>query len=125
MMEIPGLKDVQNDGKIVQSRRVTASDNWKYSFTLPQYINGKLAEYSILEDGVPYYSLVKRNGYDLVNEFKDYSYPGDPDPAGPLTPPKTGDTNSLILWASLMAASAALLTVTLIWGKKSKENQAA
>ncbi|MEK1367045.1 Cna B-type domain-containing protein, partial [Limosilactobacillus fermentum] len=39
------------NGKVVQSKTVKASDNWKYSFTnLPEFENGKKITYTVTED---------------------------------------------------------------------------
>jgi uncharacterized protein YxeA len=109
---------IMRGSETVASKRVTAADNWSYSFTLPKYApDGSEAKYTITEDPVPYYSLAGQSGYNLLNEFKGLNYPGDP--------PKTGDDSDLVLWASMMGASAVLFAITLVWGWKSKKKQAA
>ncbi|MGY3704854.1 hypothetical protein BW731_00870 [Vagococcus martis] len=45
------------NGEVVDSKTVTAKDNWKYEFTnLPKYEAGKLINYTVTEDSVPEYS---------------------------------------------------------------------
>ena len=57
------------NGKVVQSKTVTASDNWKYSFTnLPEFENGKKISYTVTEDQVKDYSTTV-NGYNLTNSY--------------------------------------------------------
>ena len=57
------------DGKVVQSKTVTASDNWKYSFTnLPEFENGKKISYTVTEDQVKDYSTTV-DGYNLTNSY--------------------------------------------------------
>lgn len=57
------------NGKVVQSKTVKSSDNWKYSFTnLPEFENGKKISYTITEDQVKDYSTTV-NGYNLTNSY--------------------------------------------------------
>ena len=55
------------NGKVVQSKTVKASDNWKYSFTnLPEFENGKKISYTITEDAVAGYTSTV-DGYNVTN----------------------------------------------------------
>ena len=55
------------NGKVVQSKTVTASDNWKYSFTnLPEFENGKKISYTVTEDAVAGYTSTI-DGYNITN----------------------------------------------------------
>ncbi len=55
------------NGKEVQSRQVTASDDWAWSFhQLPKYENGTAIVYSVTEDAVADYSTAY-DGYDVTN----------------------------------------------------------
>ena len=57
------------NGKVVQSKTVKSSDNWKYSFTnLPEFENGKKISYTVTEDQVKDYSTTV-NGYNLTNSY--------------------------------------------------------
>ena len=57
------------NGKVVQSKTVKASDNWKYSFTnLPEFENGKKISYTVTEDQAKDYSTTV-NGYNLTNSY--------------------------------------------------------
>ncbi|MDU4239865.1 MAG: Cna B-type domain-containing protein, partial [Limosilactobacillus fermentum] len=57
------------NGKVVQSKTVTASDNWKYSFTnLPEFENGQKISYTVTEDQVKDYSTTV-DGYNLTNSY--------------------------------------------------------
>ncbi len=60
--------NVLADGEKVQSKQVTAADNWKWTFTnLPKYAeNGKEIKYTISEETVENYTTVI-NGYDITN----------------------------------------------------------
>ena len=58
------------DGKEIQHREVTASENWKWSFTdLPKYADGKEIAYTISEDPVDDYTTEVK-GYDVINTHK-------------------------------------------------------
>ena len=55
------------NGKVVQSKTVKASDNWKYSFTnLPEFENGKKITYTVTEDAVAGYTSTV-DGYNVTN----------------------------------------------------------
>ncbi|MFR9292604.1 MAG: Cna B-type domain-containing protein, partial [Peptococcus niger] len=55
------------NGHEVQSVKVTATDNWKWSFSnLPKYEDGKLIEYTISEDPVPGYTT-EIDGFNVKN----------------------------------------------------------
>ena len=55
------------NGKVVQSKTVKASDNWKYSFTnLPEFENGKKITYTVMEDAVAGYTSTI-DGYNITN----------------------------------------------------------
>ena len=55
------------NGKVVQSKTVKASDNWKYSFTnLPEFENGKKITYTVMEDAVAGYTSTV-DGYNVTN----------------------------------------------------------
>ena len=57
------------NGKVVQSKTVKASDNWKYSFTnLPEFENGQKITYTVTEDQVKDYSTTV-DGYNLTNSY--------------------------------------------------------
>ncbi|MCH4168458.1 MAG: Cna B-type domain-containing protein [Streptococcaceae bacterium] len=57
------------DGEQVDSKTVTASDNWKYSFeNLVKYKNGQEIVYTITENSVAGYSTTT-DGYDLTNSY--------------------------------------------------------
>ena len=58
------------DGKEIQHREVTASENWKWSFTnLPKYANGTEIVYTISEDPVDDYTTEVKD-YDVTNTHK-------------------------------------------------------
>ena len=55
------------NGKVVQSKTVTASDNWKYSFTnLPEFENGQKITYTVTENAVAGYTSAV-DGYNVTN----------------------------------------------------------
>ena len=55
------------NGKVVQSKTVKASDNWKYSFTnLPEFENDKKITYTVTEDAVAGYTSTV-DGYNVTN----------------------------------------------------------
>ena len=57
------------DGTEIDSKTVTAADDWKWSFTdLPVNKNGKAIAYTITEDGVSGYSTTV-NGYNVTNSY--------------------------------------------------------
>lgn len=75
------------DGTEVAHKTVTAQDGWAWSFDgLPKYENGKLVNYSVIEDPVQGYTS-EVSGYDVVNTL----IPSDPDnPPTPTDPEKPG-----------------------------------
>jgi|GEM_PF-1212358 len=100
---------VKNGNEAVAAKRVTASDNWQWSFVLPKYDdNGNIAVYTIVEENVPYYTLTGNDGYSLINKFVSFNYPGD------MVRPKTGDSRSLWLWIGLTAASGTTFVILFI-----------
>jgi len=108
---------VKNDNEVIISRRVTANDNWQWTFTLPEYdANGNVAIYTIEEDAVPNYTLVQNDGHNLKNKFKDFDYPGDS--------PKTGDASNIWMWTGLMAVSMTALVLLALISRKSKRSDA-
>ena len=55
------------DGEEIESKVVTADNDWNYSFTnLDMYKDGNLISYTITEDAVKNYSTTI-NGYDIIN----------------------------------------------------------
>lgn len=82
--------------KIIQTKTVSAADNWAYKFTnLPKYDeNGKKIVYHITEDKVSGYKT-EVSGYNLINHLTPTPEPIDPvtpvnptpiDPSSPVTP---------------------------------------
>ena len=89
----------------VAEKRIGGADNWAWSFPLPKYdLDGKLIVYTVEEENVPGYTLVKKEGYSLTNEYKGPNYPGD-------KPPVTGDDSNIGLWLFLLASSAVMLII--------------
>ena len=120
------------DGKLVQQRRVTEKEDWKYSFKVPKYNeDGDEILYEIDESDIENYSK-KVQGYDLINTYtgttldpdepgEDTSEPVTPDK--PDNPPKTGEEFELNAWIALMAFSfcgAVLMLLLLIAKPKDK-----
>ena len=58
------------NGKKVKETKVTADDNWKYSFTdLPKYEGGKEIEYTVTENPVGEYNFSSNGGYNIKNSY--------------------------------------------------------
>ncbi|MDT2658196.1 Cna B-type domain-containing protein, partial [Enterococcus hulanensis] len=58
------------DGKLAESKEVTAKSEWKYSFTdLPKFKNGKEIVYTITENAVENYKT-KIDGFDIENTYE-------------------------------------------------------
>ncbi len=58
---------VMNGDTVVETKTVTASDDWKWSFTnLPKVANGELINYTITEEAVDGYTATY-NGYNVTN----------------------------------------------------------
>lgn len=122
---------VKNGSKTVAQKKVTASDNWSWSISLPKYESDGLTtvNYTISEGNVPYYTA-KVNGYHITNTFKGYDYPGDHPGGSPGSSPggspgasgypKTGDENPVLSWIILMVVSALLLIILLAAGRRLK-----
>ncbi|MDR2976107.1 MAG: Cna B-type domain-containing protein [Streptococcaceae bacterium] len=57
------------DGKIIDSKEVSAADNWKYSFTdLPKFNQGQKILYTVKENQVADYSS-SYDGYNITNSY--------------------------------------------------------
>ncbi|MBQ9717335.1 MAG: Cna B-type domain-containing protein [Clostridia bacterium] len=57
------------NGTVVQSKKVTAADNWSWSFeNLPALRNGQMIMYSISEDAVDFYET-KVDGFNVINKY--------------------------------------------------------
>ncbi|KRM07045.1 collagen adhesin [Liquorilactobacillus ghanensis DSM 18630] len=57
------------NGKVIQTKTVTATDGWKYSFTgLPKYKDGKEIVYTVTENQVKNYTTAI-TGNNLVNSY--------------------------------------------------------
>ena len=103
---------------IVAQKKVTAAEDWRYTFQLPKYDQaGELIEYTVSEAPVEHYAA-SVEGYGITN-----TYTGSPEAPGPSTPaggsgdtPKTGDRGDLRFWfLILLAATAALWRVVFYW----------
>lgn len=60
------------NGKVIESKEVTAEDNWSYQFTklLKCDSNGNIYEYAITEDKVEGYETIIE-GFDIINSLTD------------------------------------------------------
>ena len=57
------------NGTVVDTKTVTADDNWSYSFTdLPKYDNGNEITYTVTEDAVADYTTTY-DGYNITNSY--------------------------------------------------------
>ena len=76
------------NGKVVQIKTVTASDNWKYSFTnLPEFENGQKITYTVTEDAVAGYTSTV-DGYNITNTHNPTTPKKPQVPNNPTTPKK-------------------------------------
>ena len=91
------------NGKGIQTKTITANDDWQYQFTdLPKYDNnGKKISYTITEDKVSGYETEIVN-YDLINHYTPHT-PINPDkpidpiiPITPITP--NNPVNPVVPW---------------------------
>ena len=74
------------NGKVVQSKTVKASDNWKYSFTnLPEFENGKKITYTVTENAVAGYTSTV-DGYNITNTHNPTTPKKPQVPNNPTTP---------------------------------------
>ena len=90
------------NGRIVETKEVTAKDNWAWKFTgLDKYAGGKAIEYTISEDAVEGYET-KVDGYNVTNIHE---------PEKPKLP-KTGTRMDTGIFAgALLLASGALFLI--------------
>ncbi|MBF0713097.1 Cna B-type domain-containing protein, partial [Gemella sp. GH3] len=57
------------DGEQVESKEVSASDNWSYEFTnLPKFKDGKEVSYTVTENQVDGYTP-EITGYNITNKY--------------------------------------------------------
>lgn len=129
--------------KIIQTKTVSAADNWAYKFTnLPKYDEtGKKIVYHITEDKVSGYKT-EVSGYNLINHLTPTPEPIDPvtpvnptpiDPSSPVTP-NSSATSTLETATEkqnlpntsaeakttvpLVCLALVMTTITLIWYQK-------
>lgn len=58
------------NGRITDTKTVTADDNWTYSFTdLPKYANGQEITYTVSELTVPGYTTTIDDNYNITNSY--------------------------------------------------------
>ena len=58
------------NGRITDTKTVTADDNWTYSFTdLPKYANGQKITYTVSELTVPGYTTTIDDNYNITNSY--------------------------------------------------------
>ena len=124
------------NGKVVQTKTVTADDNWEYSFTdLPKYEDGKEIVYTITEDKVAGYET-EIHGYNIINHYTPQPTPINPDnpikPDAPIKPsepkltPETPSKQAALPSTSAQAITVVplvllvltLTTVVLVWFQK-------
>ncbi len=94
--------NLYQNGKLYDSKIVTAGDGWAWSWTgLPKYDEKNEAyAYTIKEDKVEYYTTTYYEGnFNITNTFGG-EQTGGPDQGGDN--PKTGDSNNFLLWALIM-----------------------
>ncbi|RRQ91184.1 hypothetical protein CUR52_15975 [Enterococcus faecalis] len=71
------------DGEQVDSKEVTANEDWMYAFTnLPKFKDGKEIVYTVTENQVPDYNT-EITGYDITNTYTPTT------PGKPATPGKS------------------------------------
>ena len=109
------------NGKKIDSKVITKSDNWKYNFeNLEKYKDGKEIKYTIDEEKVKgYKSSIKGNakdGFVVTNKQNvvpkgKYNNPKD-------NKPKTGDTTRSFGYIALSGVAILLLILVLVLRKK-------
>ncbi len=62
------LVDEKAKEVVTDSKTVTEADGWKYSFTYPEYIEGKKVTYTITEDDITDY-VPTYDGYNIKNKY--------------------------------------------------------
>ncbi|WP_191990149.1 Cna B-type domain-containing protein, partial [Ligilactobacillus salivarius] len=76
------------NGQQVASKKVSASDNWQYSFdNLAAYANGKKITYTVTEDAVAGYTSTV-DGYNITNTHNPTTPKKPQVPNNPTTPKK-------------------------------------
>ena len=74
------------NGQQVASKKVSASDNWQYSFdNLAAYANGKKITYTVTEDAVAGYTSTV-DGYNITNTHNPTTPKKPQVPNNPTTP---------------------------------------
>ncbi len=115
--------NLYQDGKLYDSKTVTEADDWAWRWTnLPKNANGKAITYSITEDEVEYYDTTYNSGnFDITNTFIGEEGPEHPDSGTNHggNNPKTGDTNNLGTWLTLLIVSLACALVAFRMRKRS------
>ena len=118
--------NLKKDGKVIDSKKVTAADDWKYSFTgLDKYENGKEINYTVEEEAVPGYTT-EVQGYNLINTYKTENHNGhkknkkdiDNHTKKKKEVVKTGDESSIYEYATLLVTAAAACILLLVIRRK-------
>ena len=107
------------DGTKVDTKVVTAEDNWQYSFeNVAKYdTDGKEIIYTVSEDEVTNYTA-KVNGYDIVNTYEKSDSGSKPGSSDEVDTPQTGDNTNLCVTATIAVISGILLVVLLFTKKR-------
>lgn len=113
------------DGELVLRQRVTAAENWEYSFILPKYDGQREIVYTLGEEEVPGYMGEVDGENNLINRFVGAVEPSPtpiPTPAPSVppshtpTPPdevQTGDRGELGWWIAVTVFGAVGLALCL------------
>lgn len=123
------IVEVYGDGELAARRKVTAQDEWRYSFELTRYAqDGHEIVYTIDEEPIENY-LKSVDGYNLVNTYKKQSTDSgnsqgsSTGSSSSTTPPPTGDNRNFVVWGVVMIVSAAVFTILLFHDKKQKSKR--
>lgn len=102
--------DILKDGVLESTKKLTAENNWAYSWTAPN--DG--AQWQAVERNVPkdYTVTVSQNGKTIVLT-NVHNYPG-------MNAPQTGDTFVFWHYALIMCLAGGIIMIVAVWRKRTE-----
>ena len=109
----PDYIDVElyGDGKLVGTARLTAENNWTYTWVdLSQDVKWEVKEPSVPEGYTSKVTWANGTTVTVTNTYKEVEPPPSPKPPTPFT----GDTSHFIMWFAMSLASLAILIALVV-----------
>ena len=120
--------EILANGEVAKTVKLTADDDWATTISdLPVYEDGKKIEYTVKEKSVKGYTTeysIDENGtYVVTNTLKADTPAKKDDTKKSSTVPKTGDSNDMSLWFTLLFVSGGVFAGSMVVSKKRKNRR--